>query len=239
MARCCTPEAVGVAPTVRVTALWSATLEAVERSSARDALIDQWARGQSREGLREKYGLRSVATELMTFGLHEGWFIPRLHDGLTVWRVPPEAFLGFRDGHDLEITWVTGRLFDLEVSERFRTVANLDLLLTVTEEDRSGYLKNVSQYITDKESLRPGRVASIAQKKECHSWLSELMRDSPTERLFSKLSLFEQSRIKFGPSLSRRSFDSAWDQAITETGARAWSKAGAPPKGRRGAIAEE
>jgi hypothetical protein len=59
---------------------------------------------------------------------------------------------------------------------------------------------------------------------ECRRWLASEMRASP-DRPRPKSQVHAEARKRF-PKLSKRSFDRAWRDAISETGAETWSKAG-------------
>jgi hypothetical protein len=62
---------------------------------------------------------------------------------------------------------------------------------------------------------------------DCRKRLVKMMRESPNKKLTSKAEI----GLLF-PNIGGRAFERAWRQAIDETGATAWSKAGAP-RGRR------
>ena len=77
-------------------------------------------------------------------------------------------------------------------------------------------------------------IANVNSRKtaheECRTWLEGMMRASPNERKESKHRLRETARHRWSPILSERSFIAAWAEAIENTGAVAWSAAGAPKK---------
>lgn len=157
LARECVPEAPSVALTVHIRDLRIWTLEAVERSPAREPLIDRWARDHYREGpgRREKYGLTSATHELMTRGFSGGAFALRVHDGARAWRLPFQAFQGWRPDIDLEMTWTTGRLWQFDASDAFRPIAALELPLLTTEAEADTYRRGVLQEIAAIEAASP------------------------------------------------------------------------------------
>jgi hypothetical protein len=74
-------------------------------------------------------------------------------------------------------------------------------------------------------------VATTDDVNACATWLETLMRTSPQSSIATKTSLREEAIEKFG--VSKHKFDVCWTQAITATGAQAWSKPGA-----RGRLAD-
>lgn len=66
-------------------------------------------------------------------------------------------------------------------------------------------------------------------RKECTSWLEELMRASPNEKKEIKSALFKKTQEKW-PGISERIFNSAWADAVDNTDAMAWTAPGAPKK---------
>jgi hypothetical protein len=74
--------------------------------------------------------------------------------------------------------------------------------------------------------------ARKAFRKVCAAWLEEIMRASPHERTESKESLWAKAKQKW-PEMSERTFIAAWDDAVVNSGAIAWSASGAPRKALR------
>jgi hypothetical protein len=72
------------------------------------------------------------------------------------------------------------------------------------------------------ESISPP--TTVAAQTECRRWLSREMSASP-DRPRAKAQVRAEATKRF-PKLSKRGFERAWSQAITETGAEKWSKAG-------------
>jgi hypothetical protein len=70
----------------------------------------------------------------------------------------------------------------------------------------------------------PPPATTVAAQVECRRWLSNEMRASP-DRPRAKSQVWTDARKRF-PKLSKRGFDRAWADAISETGAQKWSKAG-------------
>ncbi len=76
----------------------------------------------------------------------------------------------------------------------------------------------------------PDRRTSLASSEsKCERWLIGEMRKSPDFRPQKKDTYFEQAKLLF-KGLSGHGFCRAWANAVTDTGATAWSKAGKPPK---------
>jgi len=75
--------------------------------------------------------------------------------------------------------------------------------------------------------------ASIGAITECKNWLVAEMTKNPTHRPRKKADWRQNAKAEWGSRLSGRGFDRAWDHAIAETGAVAWSSAGAPPGPRK------
>jgi hypothetical protein len=65
----------------------------------------------------------------------------------------------------------------------------------------------------------------------CLRWLSAEMRRTPDVRERPKAFWLRQAQIKWG--IAKRSFQGAWDQAIRDTNAIAWAKAGPPKRAHR------
>lgn len=72
-------------------------------------------------------------------------------------------------------------------------------------------------------------ISSVKAQKECREWLTEKMRGGTPEK--SKDQYFSEARERFS-GLSKRSFISAWQQAIENVGNAAWAKPGRKPKQR-------
>lgn len=157
LARACAPEVPEVTPSVRLLDLREWTLEAVQRSPAREPLINAWARTDYRErrAWREEYGLISVAHEMMTRGLRDGDFALRVHDGLRAWRIPCDAFAAWGPDTDLEMTWTGGRLWEPDASSPFKPVADLELPLLTTEAEAEAHRRRVLTEIADLEASAP------------------------------------------------------------------------------------
>lgn len=158
LARRCAPEAATVELTVLIADLWKWTYEALESSLAQEGMIDRWARENYRAPgeMRNQYGLRSVVHEMLTSGLQLPMFVLRVHDGQRAWRLPVEAFHGWPDGFDLEMTWTSGRLWELDAADEFRAIAALCLPLLITEAEGDAFRGWVSQEIREL-SAPPGR----------------------------------------------------------------------------------
>ena len=67
-------------------------------------------------------------------------------------------------------------------------------------------------------------LTTVAKQTECKRWLSSEMRASP-DRPRPKSQVLAEAKKRF-PNLSKRGFNRAWGDAINETGAEKWSKAG-------------
>jgi hypothetical protein len=70
----------------------------------------------------------------------------------------------------------------------------------------------------------PPPPTTAAAQTECRRWLSHEMRASP-DRPQAKSKVLAEAKKRF-PKLSKRGFDRAWGDAISETGAQKWSKSG-------------
>jgi len=64
----------------------------------------------------------------------------------------------------------------------------------------------------------------------CVTWLSRMMRSSPTKRLQTKGEVWPQAQAKWPGKLAFRGFDRAWGRAARVAKAPAWSAGGRPPK---------
>jgi hypothetical protein len=62
---------------------------------------------------------------------------------------------------------------------------------------------------------------------QCFEWLTAEMRKSPKDRQKPK-SEWQNEALKTWPPLSKRSFKLVWMMAIKDSGAKAWSRPGAP-----------
>jgi hypothetical protein len=70
---------------------------------------------------------------------------------------------------------------------------------------------------------------TVKSQYDCRRWLIEQMAKSPDARPKSKSAFWDDAQ-KIFPLLARRQFNRAWDDAIDETDARGWSRAGAPKR---------
>ena len=61
----------------------------------------------------------------------------------------------------------------------------------------------------------------------CRAWLMGLMRESPTVRPKPKPAYQNDAREKW-PELTDKDFTKSWEEAVEETEATAWAKAGRP-----------
>jgi hypothetical protein len=174
LARQCAPESPDVTPSVRISDLWKQTFEAIERSPAREALIDRWARDRYREqaSWRERHGLASCVHEMLTTALRQGDFVLRVHDGATAWRLPLTAFAGWRDDIDLEMTWTTGRLWHFEASDKFRAIADLELPLLITQEEAGCFRAKVAKHVQEVERLPPEEPPQVSDG-DVEGWCAE------------------------------------------------------------------
>jgi len=75
--------------------------------------------------------------------------------------------------------------------------------------------------------------SSSAAILECRRWLSDAMNASPDERQGTKQIWWERAKVKWPKTLSRRGFDKAWADAVSDTKASKWAASGAPPKIRQ------
>jgi hypothetical protein len=67
----------------------------------------------------------------------------------------------------------------------------------------------------------------VKPQQDCFHWLLDQMRDSPSRRPKTKEMFRREANSKFS-LLKVRQFNSAWDHAIMESGASAWSARGRP-----------
>lgn len=172
LAKLCVPEAPDVAATVSVPQLWQWTWSTIEGAPGGGDVVEKWATKDFENSgeRRANYRLRSAVDALLTAGLKEGVFVLRVHDGRQLWRVPPEAFAGWHDGMDLEMTWTHGRLWQFETPERFRPLADLELPLLLTEREASAFQGKVEGEISRVQSaLCPPEVAEDAVT----AWVAE------------------------------------------------------------------
>lgn len=72
---------------------------------------------------------------------------------------------------------------------------------------------------------------TIAGERGCQQWLESEMRQSPNLRPKVKRAYMDDAIMRFG--VSENGFRRAWSNAVTTTGATAWSRAGAPKKSSR------
>jgi hypothetical protein len=73
----------------------------------------------------------------------------------------------------------------------------------------------------------PRPTPTTNSESACRRWLAEQMRQSPTIRVKSKAAFRTEACRKFS-GLGIRQFERAWNDAIAESGATAWRKAGRP-----------
>lgn len=67
------------------------------------------------------------------------------------------------------------------------------------------------------------------ERRKCKDWLVAEMRKSLTERVYPKKKFLQEAQRTF-QGISKRAFQNIWSEAIKESGASAWAKAGAPRK---------
>jgi hypothetical protein len=78
--------------------------------------------------------------------------------------------------------------------------------------------------------------SSAASSSNCRRWLIEEMKNSPDVRINTKSFFLNLAKSKF-PKLSNRQFYAQWGEAISQSGASAWARPGAPKKkSNRGAL---
>jgi hypothetical protein len=77
---------------------------------------------------------------------------------------------------------------------------------------------------------KPGPTARSGY--DCKSWLIEQMQKSPDVRPKPKSAFWDEAK-KMLPPLGRRQFDREWNEAIKETDAYNWKRAGAPKRSGR------
>ena len=85
--------------------------------------------------------------------------------------------------------------------------------------------------IAPKESpCSKGVRSKTTSYRACLSWLTQEMRKSPQQRVGTKPRWWQQATEKWPGTLSNRKFLQAWDKAVADSGAAAWTHAGAPKK---------
>jgi len=173
LARLCVPEAPDVAATVSVRELWQWTWNTIEGSPGGGEIVEKWATKKFEENVehRANYRLRSAVDALLTTGLKKRVFTLRVHDGQQAWRVPPEAFAGWFDGMDLEMTWAVGRLWQFDATDRFRPLADLELPLLMTETEARTFKSKVEAEIAHVQDVGdyPIRVTDA----EVDAWVND------------------------------------------------------------------
>lgn len=83
---------------------------------------------------------------------------------------------------------------------------------------------------TKRASETPTALTTAASYTACRDWLIKAMRSSPNERIRTKAWWLAESQKKWPGTLSKRSFGSAWSEAVRITNAATWAAAGAPKK---------
>ena len=78
-------------------------------------------------------------------------------------------------------------------------------------------------------SLSPKPTSTVKSEGACYDWLCEQMVRALEVRPKPRAIFADEAMKRFHP-LSKRQFDRAWRRAIDDTGARAWSRPGAPKK---------
>lgn len=159
LAQLCALEGDGVTAPILITDLWRWTWDTVENSPQATDVVSVWASNpydETPDQYRANYRLRSAVNSLMTKGLIEGIYVLRVQNERSTWRVPPEAFKGWMDGMDLEMTWAVGRLWDWDASENYAGLARLELPLRTTETEAAAYRSFVAREIAAVENPRPG-----------------------------------------------------------------------------------
>jgi len=81
-----------------------------------------------------------------------------------------------------------------------------------------------------KASASQSSVSTVASESACRDWLIDAMRKSLTERQGTRDDWWAKAKLRWPLKLSKRGFDRAWSEAIRESGAVSWGKAGAPKK---------
>jgi hypothetical protein len=100
--------------------------------------------------------------------------------------------------------------------------------------DRSEPYTKVRFRRDDLLRIWPAPTATIKDVTSCKRWLIDKMRASPLRKPKSKAALFTEAKNMF-KTLPKRQFDVIWGEAIYESNAAAWGKAGAPSKSNRSA----
>jgi hypothetical protein len=77
------------------------------------------------------------------------------------------------------------------------------------------------------DRLKAPERSTAGGMKRCQTWLEEQMRASLPKRPKPKREFLLEAKNKFG--VWERSFNAAWKNALSETGAQ-WGKAGAPKR---------
>lgn len=169
LAGLCVPEKREVCPTVSISELWQWTWTAVEGAPRGAHVVQKWAtKDYENSGeRRENYRLRSAVNALLTEGLTKGTFILRVHDGHQVWRIPHEAFSGWLDGMDLEMTWAAGRLWQFDTTDRYRPVADMELPLLLTEKEQEMFQSFVLKEIAIAQGL------PVVDDAELAKWVAD------------------------------------------------------------------
>src|SRR5262249_48971321 len=80
--------------------------------------------------------------------------------------------------------------------------------------------------------LSPRREPKVKAEQDCYRWLLAQMQATPKSRPKSQSKFWEEAEQMFRP-ISHRQFVRAWGNAISESGAQNWSKAGRPKLNRR------
>jgi hypothetical protein len=75
----------------------------------------------------------------------------------------------------------------------------------------------------------PPPILTTKAATDCERWLCDQMRQSPSRKPHPKEQFFHDAQRLFKP-ISKRQFDTLWQNAMTKAGADAWRKAGAPKK---------
>ncbi len=73
-------------------------------------------------------------------------------------------------------------------------------------------------------------VGTIGSRTTCFTWLRDLMSESIDKKPKPKQDYWAEARKKWPNTLTERSFERAWSDAVAETKAFAWSSPGRMPK---------